>query len=396
MPALNNFANIGKAVLIQSIGLQKNYSEIAESSTDVIDYNNTECTNCKWKAIVQNFDSDSEVYKTAVSACTNCSKKTVTQQIVYKKIYHNEKNRYGYRPMLKCNAIKLLLLLHFHNPDRFGIIKNIDANAFAKILSCDIKTLRNNMNILANYQYISYSKTDRYHYTVCLNDYENYYLPAAKGGRGFFVLSKELLFQLLKIDNLVSLRIHIRELIELDNLSVQGPFSAISKSYQDIKQALPAYCKPCVIRHAISNASGIFQINIKESSIRFEIIEQYNAKLQKQNCYNEYYAQFQQFMLDFNRIVPSVNTNRMTEPTYTQFFDSLDVQNDTIFHLLAFTEVQLEDLAHLALQYSYDHVLDALAIVYQTYIMKEQKIHNLGGLLHTIISSNSNNVFKAA
>ena len=50
---MDNFANIGKAVLIQSIGLQKNYIEVKESETSVIDYNNAACTDCKYKAFIQ-------------------------------------------------------------------------------------------------------------------------------------------------------------------------------------------------------------------------------------------------------------------------------------------------------------------------------------------------------
>lgn len=34
------FANIGKAVLIQSLGLQKNYTETASESINVIDHDN--------------------------------------------------------------------------------------------------------------------------------------------------------------------------------------------------------------------------------------------------------------------------------------------------------------------------------------------------------------------
>lgn len=396
MPVLNNFANIGKSVLIQSIGLQKNYSEIEESTTEVIDYSNTECMNCKWNAIIHNFEPSSEIYKTAMNACISCSKKTVTQQTVYKKVYHNEKNRYGYKPMLKCNAIKLLLLMHFQNPDRFGIVKSIHLKEIADILCCDLKTVRSNLEILAQYQYISYSRLDTYEYTICLNDYENYYLPANKGGRGFFVMSKELLLQLFAIQNLVSLRIHIRELIELDNLNIRTTFSAINKSYKDIKNALPSYCKPCVIRDAVSKHSGIFQITINESSIRFEIDEYYNAKLQKESCYNEYYAMFVKFMTDFNQIVPLVNTNQLSDHSYAEFFKSGQVNTGQVYHLLSFTNVQLEDLAHIALQYSFQHVLDALAIVYQTYIMPERKIHNLGGLLQTIISSNITSLLQAA
>lgn len=386
---VNNFANIGKSVMLQSIGLQKNYTEIVESTTDVIDYSNTECMNCKWNAIIHNFEPCSELHNTAVNACANCSKKTVTQQNVYKKIYHNEKNRYGYKPMLKTNAIKLLLLLHFQHPDRFGIIKNVDARSMSKLLCCDCKTFCNNMRILASYNYISFSRSDTYIYTICLNDYDSYYLPANKGGRGFFVMSKELLQQLLMINNLVSLRIHIRELIELDNLSIQTPFSAINKSYKDMKQSLPDYCKPCVIRDALNNHSNIFQITVKEASVRFEIDNQYNSKLQKDRCYNEYYAMFIDFMNDFNNIVPLINTNKPVNTGYNAFFNSDESDNHQIFHLLSFSTAQLEDLAHLSLQYSYEHVLDALAVVYQTYIMNERKIHNLGGLLQTIISSNS-------
>ena len=48
-------ANIGKAVLIQSIGLQKNYIEVKESETSVIDYNNAACTDCKYKAFIKAF-----------------------------------------------------------------------------------------------------------------------------------------------------------------------------------------------------------------------------------------------------------------------------------------------------------------------------------------------------
>lgn len=396
MSALNNFANIGKSVLIQSIGLQKNYTELAQETTEVIDYSNTECVNCKWNSIIHNFDSGSDIYKTAVDTCANCSKKTVTQQTVYTKIYHNEKNRYGYKPMLKTNAIKLLLLLHFCHPDRFGILKAVNIVSISKLLSCDVKTVRNNLNILAAYNYISFSKCDTYNYSICLNDYESYYLPANKGGRGFFVMSKELLLQLLTINNLVSLRIHIRELIELDNLSSQGLFSAINKSYKDIKQSLPDYCKPSVIKNSLINADNIFQITLKETSVRFEIDEQYNSKLQKDNCYNEYYAQFVSFMNEFNTFVPLVNTNQNIGDSYKQFFALPEIPDSNVFHLLAFTTVQLEDLANLALQYSYEHVLDALAVIYQTYIMKDRAIHNLGGLLQTVIRSNSNNNLLAA
>ena len=114
---MDNFANIGKAAIIQSLGIQKNYTEVIETTVDAIDYSITACSTCKYKAIINTFDENSKPYADACASCASCPHKTLIQKNVYKKIYHNEKNRYGYRPMLKANAIKLFLLLHFYHPD---------------------------------------------------------------------------------------------------------------------------------------------------------------------------------------------------------------------------------------------------------------------------------------
>lgn len=109
--------------------------------------------------------------------------------------------------------------------DRFGIIKNIDIRELAEHLHCDIKTVKNNLEILNRYAYVTYARTDSYIITLCLNDYTSYYLPARQGGRGFIVLSKKLLSQILEIDTLVTLRIYLRQLISIDNLNAKGgPF----------------------------------------------------------------------------------------------------------------------------------------------------------------------------
>ena len=47
---MDNFANIGKAAIIQSLGIQKNYTEVIETTVDAIDYSNTACSTCKYKA----------------------------------------------------------------------------------------------------------------------------------------------------------------------------------------------------------------------------------------------------------------------------------------------------------------------------------------------------------
>lgn len=88
---MDNFANIGKAAIIQSLGIQKNYTEEIETTVDAIDYSNTACSTCKYKAIINTFDKNSKPYADACASCASCPHKTLIQKNVYKKIYHNEK-----------------------------------------------------------------------------------------------------------------------------------------------------------------------------------------------------------------------------------------------------------------------------------------------------------------
>lgn len=60
--------------------------------------------------------------------------------------------------MLKSNAIKLFLMLHFYNPDRNGIIYDINPGELADMIGCNVRTIWNNLHVLQEYTYISYSK----------------------------------------------------------------------------------------------------------------------------------------------------------------------------------------------------------------------------------------------
>ena len=392
---MDNFTNIGKAVLIQALGIQKNYTTIIENTVEVVDYSNPSCSSCKYKAIIENFDKDSDMYKTASTYCEDCPNKLLTTQNVTKKVYHNEKNRYGYRPMLKSNALKLLLLLHFFHPDRFGIIKNVDTREIAQKLNCNIKTVWNNLEILSSYTYISYSKTDTYSINLILNDYENYYLPAHKNGRGFLVLSFDLLNKIILLDSLVTLRIYLRELINLDNANLKGQASVDHKTFKDIRQVLPAYCKPCIIKKSIENAStDIFTTSINNNIIRFEIDKRYIAKNQKTILLQETTDKLKKFIMDFNSVIPEVNSGEIQPEKYNSF---LPVDYDMVYYkLISIKKDELDDLANIAIHYSYDLMMLALSNVYKQYILFDKPIKNLPGLVSSIVRSQLDILKKAA
>ena len=392
---MDNFTNIGKAVLIQALGIQKNYTTIIENTVEVVDYSNPSCSSCKYKAIIENFDKDSDMYKTASTYCAYCPNKLLTTRNVTKKVYHNEKNRYGYRPMLKSNALKLLLLLHFFHPDRFGIIKNVDTREIAQKLNCNIKTVWNNLEILSSYTYISYSKTDTYSINLILNDYENYYLPAHKNGRGFLVLSFDLLNKIILLDSLVTLWIYLRELINLDNANLKGQASVDHKTFKDIRQVLPAYCKPCIIKKSIENAStDIFTTSINNNIIRFEIDKRYIAKNQKTILLQETTDKLKKFIMDFNSVIPEVNSGEIQPEKYNSF---LPVDYDMVYYkLISIKKDELDDLANIAIHYSYDLMMLALSNVYKQYILFDKPIKNLPGLVSSIVRSQLDILKKAA
>ena len=64
--------------------------------------------------------------------------------------------------------------------------------------------------------------------------------------------------------------------------------------------------------------------------------------------------------------------------------------------MISFKDYEIEDMAQLSIQYSYDMVFEAYRTIYITYILEDKKINNLGGLLRTIVLSQLNNSLMAA
>ena len=61
------------------------------------------------------------------------------------------------------------------------------------------------------------------------------------------------------------------------------------------------------------------------------------------------------------------------------------------FELIKIKDFEIDDMALLAMQYSYDIVIDAYCTIYKSYILKNKIIKNLGGLIRTVIKAKLNN-----
>ena len=174
----------------------------------------------------------------------------------------------------------------------------------------------------------------------------------------------------------------------------RAAFTAISNTYKDLKRFLPEYCKPNIIRKAVQTSNDIFTITLNTNGIRFEIKDEYNAKKQKESCYQYYIHQLHQFVMDFNKTVTSVNVNNSIPARYAEYFN--DRQTVDYYRLIHFKDYEVEDLAMLSLQYSFDTVIYALSSIYKTYILKDHEIKNLGGLVRTAIMAQLKTSYQAA
>lgn len=385
---MNTFGKIGNAVLIRALGLQKNYTEVVDTTIEIIDEELSGCSSCYYGQIKAAFSSNKELYQMALSQCESCPHKCMKKETIYKKIYHNEKNQYGYQPRLKINAIKLLLAYHMMDINQNGIIFSVNTKDLAKLLGCDIKTIRSNNALLSSYGYISYSKTDTFFINVLLPSYEDYFKPASMGGRGFLVLSTEVFQKILSITSLNEMRLSLRQLMEFDRLSSKG-ITEIKKSYKELKHLLPDYCKRNTIKKAV-NGMELFHVVLSEYGISFEIKDAFNSKKVKEESKQLYQTAITDFKRLFNRDVVQINTGKLsiTDSTFEEFF-SCNRGDERNYPLLILSNTNILDLAGLCLEYSYGQVVQALQTVYETYYIKQNEPTNLGGLVRSLILANS-------
>ena len=390
---LKQFANIGNAILIKALGIQENYKE--ETITNIVDEESTGCYSCKNYIILHSSLQSNEANKlyndlktTCQSECDTCPEKVYCK----KTIYHNERNKYGYLPRLKANAIKLLLAYHLIGLDNNGVIKNINIKALADLLKCSRKTIINNNATLQKYGYLYHSSSGNDNINIFIPEAKNYYLPANKGGRGYFPISKPLFEELLKCKNLNELRIIIRELIAF-NISPIKNLTTTIRNMTDIRRNLPKYCRPNVIRRAVNSITTIFTTNIIEKNIdkiekvRFRLIDRFNVSIDKENRIKYYKEQFTEFINTLNEEIVTLNSTNTTavdlkHPELKPYKDKLDDAP----YLVRMSELQIYDIASLSLQTSYEDVTSCFMEVYFTYYGHGEKPRNPAGLLRHIIN----------
>jgi hypothetical protein len=388
---LANFANIGKSVLLKAIGLQTNTKSVEIVTKSVIDAESSGCLSCLNYSLKIKSTKDGKLYAQAMEVCANCNSCKYKEVEEERIVYINEKNKHGYLPRLKSLAIKQFMLYHFLEPDKYGVVTNLNCNEIASVLNCSAKSVKNNNLLLENYGYIQCDSYNHGNFTVLLNEYATYHLPASKGGRGYITLTPELLQAFIACPTLNSLRIELRKLIELDTQNLRGNYTAITRDISELRNTLPSYCKPCVVKKALSIGTQVFDTVINNSMVTFTIKACYLIKEKRKEIADSYKSKLSDFLKQVKDILfdlKFIGDSIQIPDNIKSFLYSPDTNNtDTELPELYISDSDLTAIAALGYSFSYDQILDALSKIYNTKFKNHEKIKNLPGLVRATLNA---------
>lgn len=401
---LSSFARIGKGVLTKAIGLQKNYVEVYSKGPDALNECRSNCHDCiihqkKEELRALGFNEEADKIH---CFCHTCPSAVWEPTYTEEKRYINEKNRYGYQPTLKGNAIKLLLLYHFLQPDGHGFIKDACIKELADTVGCTAATIAACNDVLQDYGYCYFCDSGIHdHYiNIFLPEYKDYHKTAAEGGRGYITMSKDMLSDLCMIESLNTLRLNLKGILEVDNASYSDAqsdtYSAVTSQYQKLRGFLPSYCKRNVIQKALGQNDAIFDLTFDEHNVTFSIREKYAQKNLREKMLEDTKESLIDHVDRINTVLCDAASAK--HPEEKERLDSilsmLDISSSEKYPSLCLTLSDYEDLASLALQYSLRTVHMAVSQIYNKYVLQNRPVEKIGALARTIIRRKS--VFFAA
>lgn len=386
---LNSFARIGKGVISKSIGLQKNYKEIVTQNADVLNEQKSLCESCpihKLKEDLRLLGLTQEAEKIH-EKCRECS--SSVWEPSYTVHYVNEKNRYGYQPTLKANAIKLLLLYHFLQPDGNGFIKNVSIKALADKIGCTVATIHASNQVLAeyNYCYTCESGIFDHHINVYLPEYKNYHKTAAEGGRGYITMSSEMLLALLDIRSLNPLRLNLKGILTIDGTSAGKSGCTAEASYAHLRGFLPQYCKNNVIRKALQQDGSLLDSTFTERGVSLSIREEFSQKSMRSSMKKANEASLIDFVSNMNDVLEAADSavTPSEREQSEQILAAIHIRKGSKYPLLTVRLEDYSDLAALSIQYNLSMVQSAIVRIYNHYIANNESVESFGALARTLI-----------
>ena len=339
-------AAVGQSVLRNAIGRADNYITYEEKR--IFDPSATGCYDCTRRA-------------QSASACDHCPKKVYHTEM--RKVYGNEKNRYGSMPSLNRGAILLLLYLHFCEPDENGLIRGFDASEAAEALSCHPRTIANNLTRLSDSGYAAVSHMDGIpgYYNVFLTGYSAYFRKAQENGRGYITLTQDLFHQILAQDTVNKVRLMVRSILTAQK-DITDNRKGAEHPISEIRHQLPSYCRKQDILDILGTDSfrSVFRISEKKYTVRIAFQDAFDPVHVRAAMTRDYTEQV-----------------RRRLARYDQMDTSGQVRG---FHA---SEKDIRDIAMIGFRYPVGAVLKAIDQIHDVYISQNLPIGSLGALVRT-------------
>lgn len=390
---MNNFAHIGKGVISKAIGLQKNYTETCEKTTGKLDEEKSGCHSCPVFRLMEQrhadgSEDDMDFIKCCCESCTHKVYKTCTETE-----YINEKNKFGYQETLKSNAVKLLLAYHFLQPDSFGLVKDVSIKGLAGLVGCTPATIAAANRALVEYGYCDVRESGLYDgcVNVLLMEYRSYHKTALEGGRGYINMPSSLMQQIFKIDNINTLRLNLKGILEVDNISLHNAqdtdMSSATVSYDKLRGFLPSYCKKNVIKKALERDSSILKADCCDKAVVFEMPDEYKAKKVRAVILAGEEEGIKTYISTFNSILRKAGNDYAAgeDPHIDTLLSDYHIELNRSYPELKLSGSDFKDLANMCVQYSRAIVCRAVTVIYNQYTLHGKPVKKFGALVRTFI-----------
>jgi hypothetical protein len=316
--------------------------------------------------------------------------------------YYNETNRYKIKTKKKVlmedgtvieiekkknSRVGILLYMGFlfYPISKEGFIKNVNTRKMAKMLDVTHNTIINNMERLTENELISVSKVAPYTYNIYLIDYEKLFLTKKEGGSGYVVITREMYEKMLKIDDINSLRLELRRILEYSkhyNLNLEKYFyekankpnnNEESKLYpynpninysknifaefelKYLQYSVPKYLRyPKKIKELLFD-SKLFENTIKGNSLFFRLKEKNTDEILMTKSF-KYYSKFEKML---KKLYPYIEDKDIINNSYDLSILSI--------HEYGFKAVKqaVEDIA-----YNYEYTVKNIVGFVRTYLDK--------------------------
>ncbi len=392
---MNNFAHIGKGVISKAIGLQKNYTETCEKVTKKLDEEKSGCYSCPvFRLMEQRRAAGSEEdMKFAESCCANCTQKVYETCTETEKEYINEKNMFGYQETLKSNAVKLLLAYHFLQPDSFGLVKDVSVKGLAELVGCTPATIVAANKALTEYGYCDVRESGLYDgcVNVMLMEYRNYHKTAAEGGRGYITMPSSLMRQILGIDNIITLRLNLKGILEVDNVSLHNvqdtDMSSATITYDKLRDFLPSYCKRNVIKKALGRGTSILKTDCCDKAVVFEMPDEYKTQKVRAAMLENEEKEMKIYIDNFNSILLKAGKDYFVGEDFhvDMLLYNCHIDLNRSYPELRLSGSDFKDLANMCVQYSRSIVCKAITAIYNQYTLHGKSVKKFGALVRTFI-----------